>query len=575
MILPSITRKTERMNLESLPNVILLDLFSYVNSIDLLRIFFGLNTRFNQLLYEQYYSYCFQFNRISKRHFDEICQRHLPHIAHGVVRLQLSEYKETPEQMNLFLRHIPSWKSFIHLQSLTILNLRSYPILTRLIGECRNLVNLTHLQFYSCTFRDSSANSQWIMDEMWSLPKLKSCHANIRIEGENTFSIPTIESQSIENVSLLFDDPQWTELNQLIQSTPNLKSLSISIRLSLRHSHPELTFPTLTRCDLYLDDIAVVPTLDLFFPSMPLLRTLDVYIWDGIINGTQWERIIHHYLPQLKIFRLTMEKTFEGQENTTELAKEFFQSFHNPFWIDEHKWFIRCFTMNKSIYLSSQINISHSFPNLCLHSYQSTYPNDDPQQIYQHLTSIYDETFFDQPISSSIHLSNIDYLRIKFPLNDQMNSIISNLNRLKTLLIVSYRDTYSTELQQFLDRSPSLQSLYVNQDRSLPLQTSIFQQRNSSIREVYLFSNEYFFDENECLLFIHSPLSIQCEVLSLQVLHRQSILYLIQNLPNLRSLIVSCQDQQTELLPWLKEHLSSEYLITTDPDNVQTILIWI
>lgn len=45
------------MNLEFLPNEILLDLFEYLNGIDLLRAFYDHNSRFNLLLYKQFQFY--------------------------------------------------------------------------------------------------------------------------------------------------------------------------------------------------------------------------------------------------------------------------------------------------------------------------------------------------------------------------------------------------------------------------------------------------------------------------------------------------------------------------------------
>lgn len=98
------------MKLEFLPNEILLDLFEYFDGTDLLRAFYDLNTRFNFLLYKQ-----FRFDLISKRIFDVICQQHLPFIANRVLALKLSDYKETPGQIDLFCSYILSLRQFTHL----------------------------------------------------------------------------------------------------------------------------------------------------------------------------------------------------------------------------------------------------------------------------------------------------------------------------------------------------------------------------------------------------------------------------------------------------------------------------
>ncbi|CAF4071248.1 unnamed protein product [Adineta steineri] len=96
------------MNLELLPNEILLDIFQYLHGVDLLRAFYDLNYRFNFLLHNQYRPYCFNFDFLSKRTFDMICQQHLTFIADRTTTLTLSNGENTPEQIHLFFKYIPS-----------------------------------------------------------------------------------------------------------------------------------------------------------------------------------------------------------------------------------------------------------------------------------------------------------------------------------------------------------------------------------------------------------------------------------------------------------------------------------
>jgi hypothetical protein len=100
------------MNFELLPNEILLDLFDYFNGVDLLRAFYGLNSRFKFLLYKQFRFYCFQFSSITKRNFDMICQQHLPFISNQVYALSLSDAANTSERINLFFSYILSFSQF-------------------------------------------------------------------------------------------------------------------------------------------------------------------------------------------------------------------------------------------------------------------------------------------------------------------------------------------------------------------------------------------------------------------------------------------------------------------------------
>ena len=75
---------------------------------------------------------------------------------------------------------------------------------------------------------------------------------------------------------------------------------------------------------------------------------------------------------------------------------------------------------------------------------------------------------------------------------------------------------------------------------------------------------------------MRSQLCNQCEELSIQVTNRQCIIIL-------RSLAVKCANDQykknstltnhnDELIEWLKERLS--YIIVKNPDDVNSILIW-
>ena len=145
------TRSKEETNvmiLEFLPNEILLTLFEYFNGTDLLQTFYGLNSRFNLLLYKQFRLYCFNFKCISKRTFDLICQQHLAFIANKVISLTFSDYRDTPKQMNVFFSSIPSLHRFTQLQSLTLSNIHSYDTVVQLLNEFHYLYNLIHLTFY-------------------------------------------------------------------------------------------------------------------------------------------------------------------------------------------------------------------------------------------------------------------------------------------------------------------------------------------------------------------------------------------------------------------------------------------
>ncbi|CAF1471106.1 unnamed protein product [Adineta steineri] len=133
------------MNIESLANEILLDLFDYFNGIDLFHTFYGLNTRFNLLICRQYPLHCFTFSSMKKSQFDELCQQHIPRLTNRVYGLSCAEYNWNPGQMDLFFTYIPSFEQFSGLRSLSLQNIASSEILIKIIQELPYLLNLMHL----------------------------------------------------------------------------------------------------------------------------------------------------------------------------------------------------------------------------------------------------------------------------------------------------------------------------------------------------------------------------------------------------------------------------------------------
>jgi len=97
-------KQENRMNFEFLPNDILFELFEYFNGVDLLRAFLGLNYRFNNLIYEEFRAYRFDFTSIGEYDFGLICQYHLPCIADRIISLSFFDNADAREKINLFFR---------------------------------------------------------------------------------------------------------------------------------------------------------------------------------------------------------------------------------------------------------------------------------------------------------------------------------------------------------------------------------------------------------------------------------------------------------------------------------------
>ena len=109
------------------------------------------------------------------------------------------------------------------------------------------------------------------------------------------------------------------------------------------------SFPTLI--DLKITDyMSDTSRIILFLQNTSNLRRLHITLASKLINGREWEQIICNYLQKLKVFQVRMK---DKSDNIQEQANELVNSFRNSFWIDEHKWFIRCITIGNTIHLDS------------------------------------------------------------------------------------------------------------------------------------------------------------------------------------------------------------------------------
>ncbi|CAF1215750.1 unnamed protein product [Rotaria sordida] len=575
------------MSLELLPNEILLDIFNYFNGVELLRIFYGLNTRLNFLLHDRFLNCSFKFNSVSKHDFDIICQQYLPTMADYIITLDLTDNDDTPTEIELFLSYSPSFKQFIHLRSLSLFNLRSYPTLMKILEECHHLCNLTHLGLFHC-YQDGQIDFQLIVNHIWSLPKLTHCTIGIGVTGLCFFRTPTNTSLSLEYVSIERIQVKLDQINRLFEYTPALKCLSISVVSFVDSDYIPSPLPTLIDLSISSCFTCNASNMVILLQNTPNLHRLNIDLSSEIVDGNRWEEIIRNYLPNLQIFQLKMKITLSPRQNIQERVDNLINSFQTSFWIDEHQWYVRCLTWNRTIYLYT---LSNCYEENLPVSYKSTCLDDDQQDFYNSITKIISSTFFDQPIPSYIRLSKITDLCINLPINDQFWSIVSNFNRLKSLKILFHTNAFQSQVQALLNRTPHLVRLSINQHESIPLQTSLFKYRNLSIHELDLRNINHYFNEEDCITLSRSPLGVQCEKLSILIYNRESIISLIENMLKLRALNVRCKNEKyieqsklnedndveyfDENIQWLKDHLSSTCTVVRDPKLTCNILIWI
>jgi hypothetical protein len=115
-------KKMVDMKLEYLANELLMEIFEYLTTIDLLHIFHYHNSRFNTLLFKYFRGYNLDFRSISKQEFDIFIRQSFPWIIDRIKSLYLSNNNETPGQIDTFFStHHFSLQQFHYLQSLSII----------------------------------------------------------------------------------------------------------------------------------------------------------------------------------------------------------------------------------------------------------------------------------------------------------------------------------------------------------------------------------------------------------------------------------------------------------------------
>jgi hypothetical protein len=203
--------------------------------------------------------------------------------------------------------------------------------------EWSHLHNLTHLKLIKCHNSFGHSGTTHLSNSIWSLPKLTHCCFDTE---QYVFCMPTKISLSIEYVSILGHCCRLNELTRLLEKTPCLRSLCIRHRDL--NDDQYFSSPILSITTLKLYDMRSRPVLMKLLQAMTNLSHLTIETFYIHLDGHQWEQIIFHHLPKLRIFRLKMEIQFTGKKNNEQQIDILLDSFRSRFWLEEHRWFVRC-----------------------------------------------------------------------------------------------------------------------------------------------------------------------------------------------------------------------------------------
>ncbi|CAM2711896.1 unnamed protein product [Rotaria socialis] len=574
------------MTLESLMNKSIREIFEYLSTDDVLRAFYGLDTRLNVLICDHIENHDGLFQCISKPLFDKICIEYLPKNQHRIRSLYLSDNNNSPQHIECFLDSNFHLRDFTQLRSLTLKHIHNDNTLTRIISEFSHLPLLTKLKLCQFHIPNHPQHQMKFVSRIWNLPKLAHITLNIIPEYKCCFPAPTAISPNVEHLFVTGVYFASTQMDDLFRSTPRLRSLLVEMTCENSIKPYSVVLPSLNHLHITIHS-GEKNAIKKLLGNLPNLNTLKIEMFNFCLNGNDWETIITKRLLKLKQFAFKIEDDFSaGSIINTEMA-QLLETFRSQFWIDTHQWFVQFDLFETDEYSLYTLPYAFDdFSRLPILS-KSTCPDDYKYfHAYDRVTNL-SSPLLSHGNKSQFHFHNLHQLSIKCPIYQSGWSFISNLNYLHTLSLYWYDGGKSvcSLLQSIIDRAPKLKSLRLLKSPSAISQMISFRYKSSSIRQLDLQPLGDWYDKQECEILKRSPLGMQCETLCIRVENRACIFDIVDTMTNLRSLNVRSRDDtwkenvtsdDDELLLWLKKCLPSTCTITRDTlSQSRHIRLWI
>ncbi|CAF3390938.1 unnamed protein product [Rotaria sp. Silwood1] len=492
-----------------LPNELFLEVFEYLNGVDIIYAFSQLNNRFQHLLIN--YVHTFDFTSITKAKFDYVTQHH---DIHRWKSLRLSEDEQTPGQIRLFAQLFPFSQYISQLQSLSIINMK--PSFAKIILS----------QFIS-------------FDHLISLTITTICGENIQ-----PFKLPSLKQ-------LVFTGCKH---NNWIKNFHCLESVEYTIKDAC-HVNYVLTLPkTLKHLKLFYNEARDGNAVRTSLSQMSQLTKLALYDngnYSILPDGRKWEELIKSSLPLLKTFQFCFYFLF--YRNTLDNINRAISSFSTPFYLVEKYWFIRCDFNNQYSALGALYTLPFAFPkmridiNSCDMSTSTLVTSNIDKKQYESYekveTLLYNEKC-QRPCEAFLTF-NISRLVLNTRLPTSWYFLLNNLRHLK---IRRHIVMSATGFANFLMNAPQLQSLTILISVLIKLTDSftnktVCDQLSKRIQSLTISdtSSIHEYDQNMDEAYILSSIvrifGNTCEHLSLNLpTIPQTVLPILRNMEQLRSL---------------------------------------
>ena len=295
-----------RMTLELFSNKLFIDLFKYLNAVDLLRAFGKLNCRFSSLLFDSYRMYRLNFRSIFCDDVFHFYDHDFPLIKSRLISLRLSDEDDTLCQSIRLFSDGLTVGQFENLRSFT-LTTDSYDrrITEAFFVDLDRLHHLTHLRFVACVlFGRCESDFQGMIDQVWSLPRLTHFYWDCRFNASFWFCLARCVSTSLQSLTIYQRYWSSKRLASLLVKTPQSRKLTIEVS---NNEEDDLSVPILAphllMRKLVLSGVSSESLLTNLLHLYPNLNHLKIETTKPFrFDGDQWEQLIAESLPQLKVF---------------------------------------------------------------------------------------------------------------------------------------------------------------------------------------------------------------------------------------------------------------------------------
>ncbi|CAF3400241.1 unnamed protein product [Rotaria sp. Silwood2] len=494
--------------IEQLSNELFLEIFDYLNGVEIVYAFSQLNNRFQHLLIK--YVNTFDFKSINKVKFDYVTQHH------DICQwrsLRLSEDNQTPGQVRLFCQLFPPAQYISQLQSLSILNMKpkcAKEILSQLVS----------------------------FDYLISLTVTTICGENIQ-----PMTLPSLKR-------LVFTGCKH---NNWIKNFHSLRTLEYTINYTCHHDCV-LTLPKrLKHLKLLYNEAKDGNALQTSLSKMSKLTKLALYDngnYSILPDGKTWEEFIKSSLPLLKTFQFC---SYFLNRNALNDINHTMASFSTPFYLVEKRWFTQCDSNNRTSALGAFYTLPFAFcgmrvdMNSCNMSTSTLPATNIDQKQYESSTRVKTQQFDEKCEISCRNFPTSNIVRLvlnnDFPTNWYF--LVKNLRHLEFRRNLSMS---ATDFANVLTNAPQLESLTILISNLIKLTDSftnktVCNQLSKRIKSLTIsdsLSNHGYdqnMDDSHILTSVVHIFGNKCEHLSLNLTTSpKEVLHILRNMQQLCSL---------------------------------------